>query len=152
MTSGWTPEATTNIPEIDAQHDELFHAVAAFSAEIECGRGRQAVGKMLEFLTEFAVRHFATEERLMAAVEFPGLVAHRAAHDEFIVELACWRERFADGDGAPSVLLPLDLQFRLAMWLRDHISDLDCVFGRFVAAEPADASREPPGTLPSSLR
>jgi hemerythrin len=146
----WTRDLATGVPEIDEQHKELFAAVESLVSAMDDGRGREAVATTLQFLERYAVYHFSTEERLMADTEYPGLADHRAAHDDFLHELAGWKQRHDSGDPFASEWLPLDLQFRLALWLREHIAQVDAAFGAFLAARarvgvsgPAQAARRP---------
>lgn len=75
----WSPEILVGLPNIDAQHRQLFDLAATFA-----GDGDQIrVLKSLAMLTEYVKVHLREEEQMMAACGYPGLEAHRQLHAEF---------------------------------------------------------------------
>jgi hemerythrin len=61
----WTDSLAVGIPEIDQQHQELFLRLERLLRGIVGGE-REEVGRLLEFLGDYVVRHFGAEERWMA--------------------------------------------------------------------------------------
>ncbi|MBE2257479.1 MAG: hemerythrin family protein [Candidatus Accumulibacter sp.] len=75
----WSAKILVGLPNIDAQHRQLFELAATFG-----GDGDQIrVLKSLAMLTEYVKVHLREEEQMMAACEYPGLEAHRQLHAEF---------------------------------------------------------------------
>ncbi|MCB1932349.1 hemerythrin family protein [Accumulibacter sp.] len=75
----WSPKILVGLPNIDAQHRQLFDLAATFG-----GDGDQIrVLKSLAMLTEYVKVHLREEEQMMAACNYPGLEAHRELHTEF---------------------------------------------------------------------
>lgn len=61
----WDDSMTTGVPEIDAQHKELFEKMNEFAEALACGKGRAETGEMLDFLQFYAQWHFQREETCM---------------------------------------------------------------------------------------
>ena len=65
MAIEWTEDLATGVPEIDAQHKELFSRINRLLEACNQGQGRAEVGKTLAFLEEYVLIHFSTEEKIM---------------------------------------------------------------------------------------
>lgn len=124
----WTDALALGIPEIDAQHRELFARVDRLLGAALQGSDAE-VGPLLGYLREYAATHFAAEEELMAAARYPGLRLHRAEHDRFAAELEDLERAYRAG-GAAAVSGRLGSA--LAEWLRDHVYLTDTALARFV--------------------
>lgn len=75
----WSSKIEVGLPEIDAQHRQLFELAATFAGDGEQIR----VLKSLAMLTEYVKVHLREEEEMMAACRYPGLEAHKRLHAEF---------------------------------------------------------------------
>jgi len=67
---------------IDLQHQKLVQYVDKL--ELTCSNQTSDVYDALQFLIDYARTHFADEERIMAAIDFPCLSDQKLMHDEFI--------------------------------------------------------------------
>jgi hemerythrin len=130
----WTPALAVGIPEIDAQHQELFRRAERLIAALRSG-DRGEVLPLLAYLDEYVVQHFAAEERLMREVGDPGLEAHAAAHRGFRADFAELVKDFRRS--GPTALLALTIHNWLSDWLRMHICGVDQELGRLVVARAA---------------
>lgn len=75
----WSSAIEVGIPEIDAQHRELFELAAAFR-----GKGDEIrVMKSLVMLCDYAKVHLREEEDMLVKIGYPEIEAHRSAHGEF---------------------------------------------------------------------
>ena len=132
----WSPSLAVGVPEIDAQHQELFRRADRLVSALRAG-DRGAVQPLVRYLTEYVVEHFAAEERYMREIGYPGLEGHRAAHDAFREDFA---EMLADYERkGPTPLVALSMHNWLSDWLRRHVGGLDVEIGRY-----ADAKRRGP--------
>lgn len=127
----WTPALAVGVPEIDAQHQELFRRAEQLITALRAG-DRSEVPPLVRFLSDYAKEHFASEERIMKEIGYPGLDAHREAHKGFREGLA---ELTADFQrkGA-TALVALSVHNWLSDWLRQHVSGPDVEVGRFAEA------------------
>lgn len=75
----WCSNIEFDIPEIDAQHRELFQLAATFR-----GQGDEIrIMKSLAVLCDYAKVHLKDEEALLVRIGYPEIEAHRRAHAEF---------------------------------------------------------------------
>jgi hemerythrin len=127
----WNTTLSVGVPEIDAQHRELFRRVdRLLDAMLRRDRG-EAV-RLLGFLREYVVVHFAAEERLMDEAAYPDVQRHLAEHRRFA---AAMREVDADfrEQGATAGLVH-KLEQQAVAWLRDHVYFTDVAMGRWLTA------------------
>ncbi len=126
----WNENLSVGVELIDAQHktwiDRYNNVVAAVAAR----QGPAELGKTLEFLIDYTETHFSTEEKNMAAGNYPGLVDHKAKHDELRGTLADLTRDFREEGATHMVSDALDTF--LGNWLIDHIKSTDMKFGAFV--------------------
>lgn len=126
----WTDELSVGVVEIDNQHKELISRVSGLLSAMSKGKGKSEVAETLDFLADYVVVHFNTEERIMKEREYPGLDHHRRQHAVFSEKVSELRERL-NRDG-PSSLLAIRSQRLLADWLTNHISVTDSALGAFL--------------------
>jgi len=128
----WTQALAVGVPEIDAQHQELFRRAEQLIVAFR-GGDRSEVPPLVRYLSEYATEHFASEERFMREIGFPGLEGHRAAHETFRAGLAEVTSDF-ERKGA-TALVALTVHNWLSDWLRRHVSGLDVEIGKFADAK-----------------
>ncbi len=125
----WESRLELGVPEIDAQHRELFVRLAGFDEALARG-DRPAIGRTFGFLREYALVHFEQEERLMRNVAYPRVEAHRALHLGFGERLRGLADDYA-ANGAHA-FLRLRTRNWVVVWLVDHVGGEDVALGRFI--------------------
>lgn len=130
MAITWDPTLKTGIPEIDAQHEELFRRLDALLQAIRGGRSRDEVGRTLAFLEDYVSHHFAAEEGQMQARAYPGLADHRAEHEAFRADLRALEAEFLRDGASASLIIRVNTQ--LTGWLRSHIYRTDRALAAFL--------------------
>ncbi|HET8540552.1 MAG TPA: bacteriohemerythrin [Anaeromyxobacter sp.] len=130
----WTQALSVGIEEIDAQHRELFQRAGKLLDGIHGGEPEE-LGALVDFLYQYAVAHFGTEEEAMRRARYPGYARHKAEHDRFISDLLTLaRDHERSGAGA---FMALKVSQWLTQWLRNHVSGTDAELGRFLVKRPA---------------
>lgn len=133
----WSDGYATGVAEIDAQHQELLQQVDRLLGSL--AGDPLAVGRLLDFLGDYAASHFETEERMMERAGYPGLEQHREAHASFLRAFGRLRFDF-DLDGLTEGMSEL-IGGWMVDWLTGHILDLDRTLGRWLLDRgAADAS------------
>lgn len=94
------------------------------------GKGKTVTGPILSSLPAFARNHFASEESMMKASNYPRLAAHRAEHEVFTRKLDELIALLNDGDNSLSILL---LPF-MREWLSNHVQKDDLAYGPWLNA------------------
>lgn len=75
----WSSIIEVGLPDIDAQHRQLFELAATF-----IGQGDEIrIMKSLAILCDYAKVHLRDEEAMLVAIGYPDIEAHREAHSEF---------------------------------------------------------------------
>lgn len=127
----WTSTLSVGVPELDAQHEELFRRIDRL-LDAMLHNDRSEAGRLLAYLGEYVVVHFGAEERLMAEVDFPDAEAHLLEHRRFTATLRELDEAFLARGPTPELVLQLEQ--RAVGWLRDHVYATDVALGRYVQA------------------
>ncbi len=128
----WNQGLSVGFREIDDQHKELFAAVNRLLDTASQGKGRDEVGKTIEFLGRYVVAHFGMEERYMIKYGYPNLSSHRAVHKQFIDEFSNIKKKF-DAEGASGLLVVI-IQRKVCDWLINHVGKTDKALGVFLQA------------------
>ena len=125
----WDSSLDLGHAEIDAQHREIFRRFGALVEAMEGGRPAE-IGLLLGFLGEYAVNHFAEEEKVMADVRYPGAGVHAAAHARFVREYRDLRALYEENGGPRAVLVRA--RTWIDDWLHAHIMGVDQSLARFL--------------------
>jgi len=127
----WQQKFSVGITSIDGQHQNLFRIAGELEAAMKEGKGRQAVGGILDRLIQYTAVHFSHEERLMQQFGYPDYSAHKAEHDALTKKVIALQKDYHDRQMAITVEL---LQF-LKDWLEHHISQSDQRYSPFLKAK-----------------
>jgi len=126
----WIRLHSVGDPLLDAYHHIFFQAVDEMERAGQA-QDRDAVRDRLNFLRDYALMHFHTEEGLLAKAGYPGLEEHKAAHQIF-------KERIegliGQLDEEPATLDLGQIGDTARTWLRDHILEEDMKFKPFIGA------------------
>ncbi len=134
----WTDALSVNLPEIDAEHQQLVSLINDLHATMKDGTALETLDVIFSGLVDYTVHHFAHEERLMRAARYPQYPTHKRQHDDLTSRVVALQEKFADG-GRTTVTL--ETMAFLKNWLTTHIMDIDRQMGAFVAARPRIVER-----------
>lgn len=119
----WNESLRCGVIEVDNQHKELFRKIDGLQHAMSQGKGRQEIARLLDFLSDYVVRHFAAEERQMDSLQCPVAEANKLAHAEFLEVFKSLQRRFEEAGATPSLVL--EIKDTLSRWLVDHISRID---------------------------
>jgi hemerythrin len=128
----WSDSLSVGVGAIDAQHKELVLRVARVLDAVVAEPAE--VGKLLDFLGEYAVSHFGTEERLMEQFRYPEpkAVQHREAHSGFVRQFGGMRYD-VEAEGLTQAIRDR-IEKWMVNWLVEHILGLDRQLGAFIAS------------------
>lgn len=126
----WTDSLSVGIGLIDSQHKTWIDRLGKVHDEMAAHNAIPQIVKALNFLAEYTEYHFGTEERHMAQLQYPGLEAHKAKHEELKGTLANLIQEFEE-EGAHQKLADY-VDNLLVNWLTQHIQNVDQQFGAFI--------------------
>ena len=138
MTYKWDSTLESGYDKVDNQHKQL---VAYLNNLIEAsagGKGDAAVLETLDFLTGYAIKHFADEEQLQIDYEFPDYLNHKRIHDNFKQTVGEFVAKVkAEG---PTEAVINEVSSAVGAWLLNHIKGDDFRMAAYVKAADAKAS------------
>ena len=137
MSIKWTEDLSTGVDEIDDQHRELIERINKLFDACRAGTEKAEVLSALEFLADYVVTHFRTEERKMSRHYYPDYDAHKAQHDEFKAVVRDLKARI-DREGV-ALATVTNLNHLLVDWLVKHIRRSDKAMGQFLKSKIAPA-------------
>ena len=126
----WDDSLSVGIELIDEQHKVWIERLNSLSAAVESHQEVHQISKTLDFMVDYVEFHFATEEKHMAAQNYPALERHKANHVEFRNALKELVRDFEE-DGATHRLGESVNNFQVT-WLKNHIRQIDKQFGAFL--------------------
>ncbi len=117
----WTIGKSVFVPELDAEHRNLYELAAEVQASVDAGAPPPVYTPGVRTLLASAADHFAHEERLMRRAHYPLLKWHTSQHDAVRTRAAACLKLLEAGDAEAGGEL---LEF-LSRWLGDHLAVAD---------------------------
>lgn len=133
MAINWTEDLRVGVDTIDNQHKELFNRINNLLDACTHGKGSEEVKRTLNFLSDYVITHFGTEERLMARYNYPDYASHKEKHEKFNKEFAELKMRIQKE--ATGLLTTLGTNHLLIDWWLNHIGKVDKELGAFLKAK-----------------
>jgi len=87
------------------------------------GRAKEEVLRVIEFLDEYVVIHFRTEEMFMLNYAYPKYQIHKTKHEWFKEESSAIRKRLEKEGATPEVIILSNNL--LITWFCNHIRTID---------------------------
>ena len=124
----WSKMHAVYIPEIDAEHKNIFRLADELSQAVAGGAPAEQARAILRELIASEEDHFAHEERLMRATNYPASAWHKGQHNTVRKRV----KEFAPGIDSGDRQAPLLLLNFLSDWLRNHLRLADCMMAAHV--------------------
>jgi hemerythrin-like metal-binding protein len=131
----WDESLETGHTLIDEQHKQLFVALVNLIEASKQGSGKDEIYKTLDFLCEYTVMHFKTEEDLQIEYGYPDYSLHKQSHDEFKTTVSNLIYTLQQ-KGPKKELVDMVVQ-TVADWLFTHIKGNDTVMAAFLKSQGA---------------
>ncbi len=130
MLASWTNDLAVGFKDIDEQHAKFIEIVNELHDAAKEGKAKEKINEVIEFLGDYTVTHFATEEKLMDKYSYPDSAAHKAQHKAFIEVFKKFKSDLSSGKA--SLSLVLEIKTKIYDWLINHIKNTDKKFGAFL--------------------
>ena len=134
----WDSTLESGYEKVDNQHRQLVTALNNLMAASAEGKGDKAVMQTLDFLTGYAIKHFADEEQLQVDYDYPDYLNHKRIHDEFKTVVGDFIQRVMK-EGPTTELIDL-VSNTVGGWLLNHIKGDDFRMAAFVQAADQKAT------------
>lgn len=132
----WEGEYKIGNEEMDAQHLILFALLNQLTVNIDSDRAGECLQDVMTALGAYIDYHFAHEEALMKAWDYPGLEEHAAKHMQFVAEVRHLQSLVAGTDAHKAAVR---VRAFVLDWLLGHILGVDADYARFIAAKGGGA-------------
>ncbi|MCL2376831.1 MAG: hemerythrin family protein [Defluviitaleaceae bacterium] len=119
----------TGIKEVDEQHQELINRINTVIKLEEEGKSQKETEETLDFLGQYALKHFSTEEDYMNNCSYPMCYMHKGEHSGFVEKFQMLKTRY-EKSGYSSELAT-ELNSFIVSWVINHIATSDAAFGRY---------------------
>ena len=125
----WKNAYETGNAIVDGQHKELFRLVQQVMDADGFANRKEKIEAAMSFLSDYAVRHFTSEERLMQRCSYPEFAEHKAQHNGFVKSVYAFVARFEEEGDTISISETIN-NFVLA-WLQGHIMVTDRLMAEY---------------------
>ena len=126
----WQESYSVGVAMLDKHHQHLLKLINQLAEHSACSVHSEQIVDSISELTQYAMYHFACEERLMVEHGFPRLTEHQNEHLQFCEVIA--ETSYGATLGVISTENLLDY---LTKWLKNHILHEDMQFKTFFAAK-----------------
>jgi len=126
----WVEQLTLQSEELNVEHRALLQKLNSLLFALNSGEPTGIALTRSAMLAE-AQAHFAHEEALMVAADYPDSTVHIEQHEKLLRHLASigYAQEYATGSLSPAGALPM-----LEQWFVPHITYADRLFADFIAA------------------
>lgn len=121
----WSDSYSVGVQALDKQHTALVETLNELYEAMMKGQAKSLTGPLLRKLVKYTHEHFANEERIMSATQYPGLAQHVIKHRELTKQVSEFVNRYEQGE----ITLSVDLLNFLRDWLGTHILKEDQEYG-----------------------
>lgn len=121
----WKGQYEVGIVKFDDQHKKLCALINELHDGVNDYDGGHVMKRVLQGLIEYAMNHFADEEKLMLKHGYPEYAEHKKEHDEMADKLSY----YVDGYIAGRAQIKTEILDFLVNWLETHMVQTD---GRYV--------------------
>ncbi len=120
----WEPYMEMGHPEIDAQHKKLVDEINKLCRELsEKEPDAEKIKGHIKFMLAYAADHFATEEKLMKDIGYPGFLNHYNTHRWFEKQVKNLVNDYVKF--GPTHTMVVRIHHLLVDWLVSHICGTD---------------------------
>jgi hemerythrin-like metal-binding protein len=122
------PKYDVNIASCNSQHQQIMGYINTIHRKVKHGENLSQIVPVLKDLASFTVNHFANEEKMFAAYNYPAEDAHKAIHEKLLGKVTAILESVDNGEEINLI----DVLKFLRSWLIDHIRGEDMKYKSFL--------------------
>ena len=128
----WNDRMSVGVKIFDDEHKKLVGMLNALFDAVQAGKGKDALGKILDELINYTKNHFAREEDYMTKNAYPDFPAHKKEHEDLAKQVIEVQKKYHAGSTAT---LSMEVMNFLKNWLIKHIQGTDKKYGPFLNAK-----------------
>lgn len=123
----WSTNLSINVVRYDEQHKELVNLINELHEGMLNGSAHEAMGEILNRLTNYTVTHFKDEEEWMAQYNYPKYIEHKNSHEQLVEQVKVVVQKHQAG-----MKINKEVLLFLKDWLNMHILDEDKEYGAYL--------------------
>jgi len=127
-----TEKMSVGVKQLDDDHKKLVDMLNRLYDAVSAGRGKDALGPILDGLIDYTKIHFGHEEALFTKTGYAVAAEHRKEHDALTKHVLDVQAKFKAG---ASAILSLEVMNFLKNWLVNHIQGSDKKYGPHLNAK-----------------
>ena len=124
----WSDDYLIGIEKIDNQHKEFFRIAHQFFTECLADEGEACLQDTLNFLGNYAKKHFEGEEAFMKEIKYIELEEHKKFHNDFLNSYTELLDEF--NESGPTEKMVNKVLTVVMDWLKDHIVEADAAYAK----------------------
>jgi hemerythrin len=128
----WNDKMSVGIAAFDNEHKKLVGLLNELFDAVQSGKGKDALGKILDALIDYTKSHFANEERYLTQHAYPELAKHKKEHEDLAKQVLDVQKKYHAGATAT---LSMEVMNFLKNWLINHIQGTDKKYTPFLNAK-----------------
>ncbi len=125
----WTERMSVGVAQFDDEHKRLVALINDLFDAVQAGRGRQALGSVLDELVDYTKTHFAHEEHQLKKLGYASFEEHKKEHDVLTKQVIDIQRKYHAGATA---MLSMEVMSFLKNWLVNHIQGTDSRYTAFL--------------------
>jgi len=128
----WRDQMSLDYPPLDDEHKAFLEVINNAVTDLHT-RNLDNMPALFEACYDYVRNHFSNEEDIMERVNFPDMMAHIQAHQQFIKNIAEFRQAYesAETKGKKIDLAQKTVAF-LSVWFIGHIISRDKMLKPFL--------------------
>ncbi len=130
MSLQWSKDMEIGHHQVDREHKQLVEKINEFYHACNEGTASEEALNILRFLKQYTVSHFAHEEKLQEASNYPEIARHKELHRQFVLSVEEIEHKLKT-EGV-SVSLVVEINQKIGFWLINHIKREDRKLANYI--------------------
>jgi len=126
----WDDRLVMGLPEIDRQHHKLINLINQLDEQTKAGKGKDAIGEILDELIIYSATHFWMEERYFDQFGYADAEEHKQEHAALAEKVGNFAAELNSADESRVQAVLAELINFLSIWWKYHILDTDMKYAR----------------------
>jgi hemerythrin len=125
----WSDSYSVGVTLIDEQHKGLIDLINNLFNHVTGNKAEEQdyFQEVIQQAVQYVKFHFATEEKYMISIGFPGFTEHKKVHEQFVLTVITTIKDFNEGN---KLTLENFANF-LKDWVLSHIAKMDTQYSKF---------------------